>query len=195
MSWGKSLRIPISNFQYFFTPPINYQTAYTSWTLSSYTVFDQIETDPTSAVTQVVFYGIFEGVPDRNFEIGFYSDNAGLPGATLYSYTSFISGVNTGEFWYSYPIHAYTYTFPAGLSLQAGDWISVRADGSDYWYWMTGSGGDGCAYQQGYGYRCDHGDVAFCLIGGAPTPVSPWAIAIGIALIAIATVLRVRRHV
>jgi len=178
-----------------YSHPINNQTGFTSWTGSQYTVCDQVETDPVSAVAEIVFYGISEGsTPSRNFEIRIYADNAGSPGAVMNSYASFITAVNTGELFYSYPVYSYTYTFPASISLQAGDWISVRADGDNYWYWLTGSGGDGCVYQENYAYRCDYGDVAFCLVGGPATPVSPWAIAIGIGLIATATILRMRRN-
>jgi hypothetical protein len=173
-----------------------YQTGFTSWTGSPYTVIDQVESDPVSSVAQIVFYGIIEGSgPDRNFEIKLYSDNAGLPGAVFDSYTSFITAVNTGDVLYDYQIYSYTFTFPTPVSIQSGDWISIRADGGNYWYWMSGTGGDGCVYQDGNTYRCDYGDVAFCLVGAAATPVSPWAIALGIALIAIATVLRIKRSV
>jgi hypothetical protein len=173
---------------------VNYLSGFTSW--SVYTVVDQIESDPGSAVNQITFYGLFYGsVPDRNFEIKFYYDNAGLPGTEFDSYSSFISGLNTGELVQGLPLYSYTYTFPASRSLDAGDWVSVKADGSDYWFWATASGGDGCVQQDGYTYRCDYGDVAFCLSGGAATPVSPWAIALGIALIATAAILRVRRSI
>lgn len=171
-------------------------TGFTSWTGSPYTVFDQVESDPASSVSQIVFYGVLDGSsPDRNFEIRFFSDNAGLPGTQFDSYSSFITAVNTGEDFFGYTIYSYMCSFPGTVSIQAGDWISIRADGNDDWYWLTASGGDGCVYQQGHAYRCEYGDVAFCLIGGPATPVSPWAIALGIALIATATILRVRRHV
>lgn len=49
--------------------------------------------------------------------------------------------------------------------------------------------------QNGYGFRCDYGDVAFCLVGGDEVPVSPWALGIAIALIGAAAILRYRRIV
>jgi hypothetical protein len=177
---------------------INYQTGFTSWTGTDFTVLDQIESTPGTPISQVVFYGVIEsGSPDRNFAINFYSDNAGSPGTLIASYNQAITGVFTGENLYmnDYPIYAYTFTFPSSITFVAGDWISVRADGSDYWYWLSASGGDNCVTQNPIGVRCDYGDVAFCLIGGAETPVAPWALGIGIALIAAFVIVRYRRIV
>lgn len=169
----------------------------TSWTGTIYKVYDQLLSDPGVPISAIVFYGGFSSGPDRNFTIEIHADNGGAPGALLDSYTAFIAGVNTGENMSGYDIYSYTYTFPASIPLAQGDWISVVADGSDYWYWWGATvGGDGCAYQEGFGgIRCDYGDMAFCLVGGAPTPLSPWAVAIGIALIATFVIIRTRRSV
>lgn len=167
---------------------------YTSWTGSSYTVFDQLESTPAAAINEITFFGVFYGVPGRNFQISFYNDNAGLPGGPIASYTPFIAGTFTGVIWYDYEIYSYSYTLPAPLNLVGGNWVSVRADGSDYWYWLTASGGDGCLYQQnGMGFTCAEGDVAFCLSGSAVTPVSDWALFIGIGLILVFAIVRFRK--
>jgi hypothetical protein len=170
--------------------------AYTSWTGTPYTVFDQLASTPAAPINEITFFGCFYGSPGRNFQISFYQDNAGLPGTQIVSYTTFIAGTNTGVLWYGYELYGYSYTLPASLSLIGGNWVSVRADGSDYWYWMTASGGDGCLYQEnGTGFNCTEGDVAFCLGGGAVTPVSNWALFIGIGLILAFAVVRFRKMV
>jgi len=168
----------------------------TSWTGDVFKVYDQLLSDPGVPISQIVFYGSFNsgGSPDRNFTIEVFADNGGLPGALIQGYASFIQGVFEENI-SGYNVYSYTYNFPASIPLAQGDWISVRADGATTWFWWAASaGGDGCAFQDGpYGFRCDYGDAAFCLVGGAPTPVSPWALAIGIALIAGFVIIRTRR--
>jgi hypothetical protein len=158
--------------------------------------WDQIETAPGAPISQVVFYGIANGTPDRNYTINFYHNNEGIPGTLFSSHTEFIAGVNTGEILFDKVIYSYTYNLPSSLVFSAGDWISVIAANGDMWYWLNGSGGDGCVYNNFIGEWCDLGDVAFCLLGGLggnEVPVSPWALGIGIALIMAAVILRYRR--
>jgi hypothetical protein len=156
-----------------------------------------VETTPASPVSQVTFYGIVESEPMRNFEISFFQDNAGTPGAMIASYTSIIDGVNTGELFGGYlPIYTYTYYLPTSVSLTAGNWLSVMAmDGFSSWYWVIATGGDGCIIQTPHGTACDYGDVAFCLGVGEKVPVSPWAMGIALALIGSAVIFRYRRIV
>lgn len=160
--------------------------------------WDQIETAPGAPISQIVFFGIANGTPSRNFTINFYHDNGGIPGTLMASYTDFMTGVNTGEILFEKVIYSYSYTFPSTLVFNAGDWVSVVAADGDMWYWLTGSGGDGCVYNNYVGEWCDLGDLAFCLIGGlgAPeVPVAPWALTLGMALIVITIILRYRRMI
>ena len=159
--------------------------------------WDQIETAPGAPISQIVFFGIANGTPNRNYTIRFYHDNGGIPGTLFASYIGFITGVSTGEFLFDKEAYSYTYTFPANLTINAGDWVSVVAAAGDTWYWLTGSPGDGCIYNDLVGTMCDIGDLAFCLVGGlgARAPVAPWALGIGIALIGAAVILRYRRIV
>jgi hypothetical protein len=177
---------------------INYQNAFSSYTGGPFIVFDQLVSTPADLVGEITFYGVFDATPGRNFTISFYSDNGGFPDAPIASYTTYIAGNNTGLLLLGgYPIYSYNFVFPASVNLVAGDWVSVFADGSDNWYWCSGSGGDGCVLQTMYGFRCDFGDAAFCLgaSGGGITevPVSNWALLIGGILIAGAIFLRYRR--
>jgi hypothetical protein len=175
---------------------VNYQTAFTSWD-GYFTVYDEIGSTPTGQVGEITFFGVFDATPGRNFQISFYQDNAGLPGAQIATYTTFIAGTNTGQILQGYyPIYSYYYALPTPLNLVAGDWVAVLAtDGPDPWYWCTASGGNGCVDQVGYGYRCDFGDVAFCLGRGVVTPLSSWALLFGGILIAGFIFLRYRRMI
>ena len=160
--------------------------------------WDQIETAPGAPISQVVFFGVAMGTPHRDFTINFYQDDAGAPGTLKASYAGFITGESTGEILFDMEAFSYTYTLPANLTVDGGDWISVVAANvqGELWYWLTADGGDGCVWALYLGEMCDmEDDLAFCLVGGlgAQTPVAPWALALGMALIAIFTIIRHRR--
>jgi hypothetical protein len=153
-------------------------------------VFDQVETTPAGLMDLLTFYGLdFYGYTSRVFQVEFYHDNSGAPGAAYYTDVATIPAVNVNG-----PFYSYTYNINPGISVSAGDWVSVYSEG-DYWYWAFGSGGDGCVQQTSAGYRCDFGDAAFCLGITQEIPISPWAIALGIGLIALVVVLRTRRMI
>jgi hypothetical protein len=159
--------------------------------------WDQIETAPGAPIHQVVFFGVVMDTPHRNFTISFYNDNGGVPGTLIASYSSFITGVSTGEILFEKEAYSYTYNLPVGLTFNPGDWVSVVAENTGgLWYWLTASPGDGCSYNDLLGTVCDFGDLAFCLIGGLggpEVPVAPWALGLGIALIGAAVILHYRR--
>jgi hypothetical protein len=159
--------------------------------------WDRIETAPGAPISQVVFYGVAMGTPHRNFTINFYHDDGGVPGTMKASYTGFITGESTGEILFNMEAFSYTYTLPASLTIDAGDWISIIAANvpGELWYWLTAYGGDGCVWVNYLGEMCEFNDLAFCLVGGlgSEVPVAPWALAMGIALIAVAAILHSRR--
>ena len=159
--------------------------------------WDQIETAPGAPISQIVFFGVVDTIPDRNFTISFYHDNGDIPGTLIASYTGFIPGVYTGEILFDREAYTYTYNLPVSVTLNAGDWVSVVAENSTHaWYWLTGYPGDGWIYNDLLGPMNDLGDLAFCLVGGLggpEVPVAPWALGIGIALIGAAVILRYRR--
>ena len=174
---------------------MNYVNGFTSWTGAQFIVYDEVLSTLPGPVGEITFFGIFFGEPGRNFQISFYHDNAGSPGAMFTTFSTYIAGTNTGQTMLSgsYQIYSYNYILPGPVDLVAGDWVSVVADGSNYWYWCTASGGNGCLYQlNGEGpYNCNYGDAAFCLGGGVPpVPVTNWALYIGIGLILVFTLVR-----
>jgi hypothetical protein len=82
------------------------------------------------------------------------------------------------------------------LTNAAGTWIGIRdlpdyADYTHHHYWATSSGGDSYMWY-GDGYSGAE-DLAFCLGGGGVTPISGWAIGIGIMLIFAFTILRIKK--
>jgi hypothetical protein len=161
--------------------------------------WDRIETAPGAPISQVVFYGVAMGTPHRDFTISFYHDDGGVPGTLKATYTGFITGVTTGEILFDMEAFGYTYTLPAPLLVDAGDWICIIAANvqGELWYWLTATGGDGCVWNNYMGEICEFNDLAFCLVGGlgAEAPLSPWALGIAVALIGLAVVFRYRRLV
>ena len=179
-----------------YSHPVNYFNGLSSMEgLTTY--WDQIETAPGAPISQIVFFGIANGTPDRDYTVNFCHDNGGIPGTLIASYTDFITGINTGEILFNKEVYSYTYTFPSQLVINAGDWVSVVAANGDMWYWLTGDSGDGCVYNEYIGDWGDLGDLAFCLVGGLgggeEVPVATWALTLGIALIGITIMLRYRR--
>lgn len=109
---------------------------------------------------------------------------------------SWLPGIPTGEFDFGLPALAYTFVLPAPITLAAGDWVGI-ADypdeiGNHHHYWLTSSDGDGSIYfTEGFTYDSD---LAFCLGGGVPqTPLSNWALIIGVILIGTFVIVRFRR--
>jgi hypothetical protein len=161
-----------------------------------YKVYDQIETTPAGPISKITFIGFnFSYISaEQPFDIGLFKDAEGLPGIPYFTVSTNIAGevVQWGEA----TIVGYTYTLPAEISVEAGDWISIYNTGDNWWFWCMANGGDGCVNQIGYGNRCDFGDAAFCLSGSGSegvVPVSNWAIGIGLFLILSLVILRYRR--
>lgn len=143
--------------------------------------------------------------PTLTFDIFIRGDDGGKPGTLKASYTSLsITGVNTGEIFNDNPVYEYTYYFPAPLTISAGDWIGIAdyPDGFYHHYWLTSSDGDQESYVfDGSNYvplinpfTDESTDFSFCLGEvSMTTPVSDWAIGLGVFLIIAVTVLRLRR--
>jgi hypothetical protein len=106
-----------------------------------------------------------------NFEIKFYEDDAGLPGATVIAtynvtLTPIPTGIfyNAGMFWELMEYETVLYPQP-GLG-NGQTWVSVQADGGEncWFYWMSSIDGDqSCWHLIGSGPILRNKDVAFCL--------------------------------
>lgn len=112
--------------------------------------------------------------PDA-FEIVFFADDGGQPGAEVYSEViAGLTGQATGEQFFDYPVYEYAVTLTASFALASG-WISIRGIGDeDCWFlWSSSDRGDGRTWQQNpEGVLSEKPvDSAFCLIEGpAPPP-------------------------
>jgi Leucine-rich repeat (LRR) protein len=107
--------------------------------------------------------------PD-NFEVLFFADDQGAPGALVYRevFTG-LNGVNTGQKFFDYDIKEYAVTLGESFRL-AGGWLSIRGvDTEDCWFlWGSSNQDDARTWQQlnGGALVQKAGDSAFCLIEG-----------------------------
>lgn len=162
---------------------------------------DNVLVAPGSPVTSITFWMIEQVTFNPlSVDIHFFQNASGIPGAIIASYPGLLlPGIPTGEFSFGLPVLAYTYVLPSPITLAAGDWVGIAEYPDDYahHYWATSSDGDGINYFTGGTYLGSF-DLAFCLGGeGAPlaTPVSNWALIIGVILIGSFVILRFRRMV
>jgi hypothetical protein len=145
----------------------NFATTYDNFTLAS-----------NSTITDVAWTGGYWGgspAAISGFTIGFYSDNAGVPGALLLS--DAFSG-NGNENLFASPIATYSTTLGTAFSAAGGTpyWMSIQATIGlpPQWGWAEGTGGNGNAYEvfRGTG-GATFSDMAFTLSGSTvPEPVT-----------------------
>jgi hypothetical protein len=164
-----------------------------------YQVYDNFTLSSTGSVTSVTWYGTYYGYNQgdtnpasgitTNWDIGFFSNNAGVPGASLYSAVIPVANVTSANVALStdngssVELIEFTATLPSSFVATAGTeyWFSPYSDqpGFDPLFAWSGANapGDG-SYQSGVGPRTD--DRAFSLdgtVGSVPEP-STWAMMI-----------------
>jgi hypothetical protein len=186
-------------------------SAYTSDdnSLFTYLVYENFS-GITQPITAVHFWGmklyyaggwyLCAGENSMVFNVKFYQDNAGSPGDLVDSQGINIYEDNTGVDFggYGYLYH-YVAVLESPVNLQAG-WISIQGTDSGnpdncVFLWMNSLTGDGSGMQAPVGPIYDN--LSLCIeAGGGPvpeTPIAPWAMVIGIFLIAGSIILRYRR--
>ncbi len=159
-------------------------SAYTSDDYTDYEVLDNFHV--TEFITGISFLGLtLEWMPGWTpcptedpmlFTVSFYTDNAGMPGTLLTSFTETLYRTETELVYSGYPMYEYNYDFPDYVDLQIG-WVSVSGGSlstPDCWYlWSNSDQGDGIAYQYeavGGVYNPLSDDLAFILKGGWSPP-------------------------
>jgi hypothetical protein len=150
------------------TSPFNYMVYDNFWGLTSYTC------DLHWWGLMLYFSAGWTDCPTENpmtFDIGFYQDAAGLPGAQVGAFTIPVTGVNTGILYSGYPMYYFSTTLSPCVGLAAG-WLSIQgvSTGSPdcAFLWANSPTGDLLSYQ----YDVNVGtmtnlmdDLAFCLTG------------------------------
>jgi hypothetical protein len=179
-------------------------------------ITNQIEFDLFYGITEpiggITFWGTFidynvSGVDcyvpgTYTFNINFYEDNLGSIGTFVRQFTVSVIPSSTGIVLNNGTVLRFEVTLPDAVKMQSG-WVSVVRHNPNNLPCLFGwantfvGSGDGTHYYNQFGGSyifSTLGDLSFCLTGVASEiPISPWAIAIGIVLIAGATVLRIRR--
>ena len=133
------------------------------------------------------------------FEIKFYQDNAGAPGTVVYTESLAISRDNTGLSYSGYPLYHYQANLSNPVNL-AGGWISIQGTSLEepncVLLWMSSPVGDGFAWQLVPPNTNEiYYDLSLCFEGYTMVPVAPWALILGLILIASVMLLRYRRIV
>jgi len=130
----------------------------------------------TGPITDIVWWG---GGTNPNeclraqddFEVAFFPDNGGQPGAnavatrTVISATSIATGADAGFG----GLRRYEATFDPPIALAAG-WVSVFGVNNNsgcFFYWANGDDGNGTAFSSAIG--AIGADFAFCLVTAPPT--------------------------
>jgi hypothetical protein len=156
----------------------------------------------TKPFTTMRFWGSnYYGCPigtSQTFVIRFYERNVGdpnIPGNEIYSFTITVTPQPISL--YYYPDYMVDVTFPTAITLLDG-WVTLtrvyNGDGCIF-VWL---GQDYTGNSVSYGYDAWYpqgGQLAFCLGGGEKTPVSNWALILGVVLIGTFVFIRYRRMV
>lgn len=152
------------------------------------TMYDDFTLTSTYKVSQVSWTGGFfnptTAVPISSFTVSFYADNAGTPGAAVYTATLAATESSLGTV-AGYPIASYTADLVVDFLATSNThyWLSVVANMPFPPQWGTagGTGGNGVAYQDFLGSRGRVGDFAFTLAGNTvPEPASLSLVAIAL---------------
>jgi hypothetical protein len=147
------------------------------------TMYDNFTLNVATPVTDVHWQGGYWNPAIQGniaaFQIGFWADNAGQPGALLYN--AVIPG-NAGENFVGidlggFPTFNYDADLPSPFLAQANTqyWLSIVPDMAfpPQWGWHTGIGGDGQSVQDFFGARTViSSDLAFSLTVPEPSSLA-----------------------
>lgn len=159
---------------------------------TNFVIADRFSSAQSGSITEICWWGVYhdpgvggpcpEPRPDDTFEVKYYADANGLPGALMDSFSqtggtlTVAEPVDTGETVVDHPEYEYTATHAAvDVQADACYWIEISNSVSDssncLWYWEHSYAGDGRIYQDGEppdGYTLqdvifDLDDQAFCV--------------------------------
>ena len=155
------------------------------------TTYDNFKLGSSASVSSISFTGEYDVDPSpppfvSGFTLSIYSDSSGQPGGLLY--TQNVAG-NANETLVGGEIFTYGINLTSPFAATGGTtyWVSVVSDLAlpVVWGWVSGTGGDGLAYQDVSGSRLQfQNDLAFTLSGDAtsvPEPIALSLFGIGLA--------------
>ena len=121
----------------------------------------------------IPYYGFFECTEDpMTFDITFYADGGGQPGAETCTYTVAAPGPITWtvyDFYGNpYSIHEYNIDLPTCCVMPTGGWVSIEGTGGSCWFlWLNSADGDGTSCSDdGTGIDCTEDiNLSMCITG------------------------------
>lgn len=132
----------------------------------------------------------------KYFEITVYTDNNGNVGEVFATYNLQVTGTETGTTFgtANAPIYRYEVTLPNPVPRLATGWLSIQGNPAETcdFTWINSPNGDGKSIMDGAKAQLNE-DFAFSLTADPNIPVSDWAVYIGIFLIAVYIVFRLRK--
>jgi hypothetical protein len=196
-------------------PTLPDDATWTGYTSDENSVFTYLVYENFSGITQPItavhFWGLklsyaggWDVCTTENpmvFNVKFYQDNAGSPGALVESASINILGDNTGLNYGYGSLYHYLAVLETPVSLSAG-WISIQGTENGnpdncIFVWMNSPIGDNTGLQAQPSMAPLYDNLSLCIEAGSgpipEIPLAPWAIGIGIFLIAGSIMLRYRR--
>jgi hypothetical protein len=138
----------------------------------TYQAFDNFTLGSTGTISSVSWDGVSTGAQPTSFAVDFYSNNGGVPGTLLFTDTTGVTSTDTGSQLSGFEIFQYSANIGSFIATGGtGYWLSVISENSPNWYWASGSGGNGTAYQLTGGTGAVlNNDLAFSLSSPTPEP-------------------------
>ena len=189
-----------------FPAPSSFRTSYGTSSQTFFRTSDNFTLTQGGVVTNVTWQGSYQDfVNSQNpaapntvsFDIAFWADASGQPGASLLSQTIAYASVTATLVGFSATglnVFDYQVALPTPFLAQPGTtyWLSIFSNSSSFsplWGWRSGSGGDGLTFQQNFstgGSTLTGPDRAFALVGApVPEPGSVVLLVSGLAAIAL----------
>jgi hypothetical protein len=165
-------------------------------------IADDFTLSSNDTVLSVIWRGIYaaSGTPQAidDFNINFYADSGGLPGALLQSFSvgNAVNRTDTGSLVTGYSVFEYSADLGTGIALSASTTYHLSVsndttpDNNDNWFWASATGGNN-TFSQTSGATWQPGSKAvYFILDNASVPEPSAALLLGFGLAGVAAARR-----